>query len=168
MKTIFEDKKSPFYHFGHLMYLHKIPYEDFLEYLQSRFSKITTNSIELSAKILEFTQQHPYYTQQLAFYCWDFLEKHKPNAKILEEVISNIISIYDFNYEKLWNTINKTDKKILITIALQKNISTILLPLSTIYSGINRLINKGYIFKTEKYEIDDPFFNQWIIQKRNE
>ena len=36
MTEIFERKKSPFYHFGKLMHLDKIPYEDFREYIASR------------------------------------------------------------------------------------------------------------------------------------
>ena len=36
MESIFEKKKSPFYHFGQLMRLAKIPYEDFKQYVAER------------------------------------------------------------------------------------------------------------------------------------
>ena len=167
MKSIFESKKSPFYHFGYLMTLAKIPYQDFFDYLKNRFDSVTGKSQEISEEILNFTQQHPYYTQQLAFYCWNFLEKNKYRDTMLDEVINGIVNIHNTDYERLWNTVSKTDKKILIAIALQEKISTIPQPTSTVYSGIKRLFTQGYLIKNEHYELDDPFFKQWIVEKRN-
>ena len=72
MTEIFERKKSPFYHFGKLMHLDKIPYEDFREYIASRLpldeSDMLNNMVE---DILSFTNLHPYYTQQLSAQVWE-------------------------------------------------------------------------------------------------
>ena len=38
---------------------------------------------------------------------------------------------------------------------------------STIFSALKRLTQKGILLQTEKYEIDDPFFRKWIINKRS-
>ena len=167
MKTIFESKKSPFYHFGHLMTLNKIPYNDFFNYLKKRFSHITNKSEAISTEILEFTQQHPYYTQQLAFYCYAFLEKERYKTEMLPFIIKQVITIHDTDYERLWNTISKTDKKILIDLALQGKLPVASFPQSTIYSGLTRLIKLGYIIKPKNYEFDDPFFKNWLIFRRN-
>ncbi|MDR2962224.1 MAG: ATP-binding protein [Bacteroidales bacterium] len=167
MRSIFESKKSPFYHFGYLMTLQKIPRKDFFNYLHSRFSPITNKNHEIAEQILDFTDNHPYYTQQLAFYCWNFLEKHTYSPSLLHDVISTIVRIHDTDYERLWNTLTQTDKKILITIALQEKISSLPLPTSTTYSGLHRLLAQGYIIKHTYYELDDSFFKQWIIEKRN-
>ena len=167
MRSIFETKKSPFYHFGSLMTLSKIPYNDFFDYLQTRLESVTDKSNEIATQILHFTAQHPYYTQQLAFYCWNFLEKNKYKQTMLDEVISNIVRIHDTDFERLWSTMSKTDKKILIAIAMQEKISTLPQPTSTTYSGLKRLVTQGYLIKNEHFELDDPFFRQWIIQKRN-
>ena len=167
MRSIFETKKSPFYHFGYLMTLSKIPYDDFFDYLKTRFESVTGKSSEISTQILDFTTQHPYYTQQLAFYCWNFLEKNKYNETMLSDVISSIVRIHDTDFERLWNTINKTDKKILIAIAMQEKVSILPQPTSTTYSGLKRLMTQGYLIKNEHYELDDPFFRQWIVEKRS-
>ena len=74
MKQIFENKKSPFYHFGQFFALNKIPYSDFYIFLQNRFANITDKSTAIAEKILEFTSYHPYYTQQLAFHIWMVME----------------------------------------------------------------------------------------------
>jgi AAA+ ATPase superfamily predicted ATPase len=166
MRTIFETKKSPFYHFGYLMTLAKIPYDDFFYYLKTRFKKITDKSNEISTEILNFTDRHPYYTQQLAFYCWNFLDKNSYQNDMLNKVIDNIVTIHDTDYERLWNTLNKTDKKILIALAMQEKISELPQPTSTTYSGLSRLLTQGYLIKNESYELDDPFFKQWIMEKR--
>lgn len=67
MRTIFENKKSPFYHFAELLPLKKIPREDFYTYLYDRFSSLTSDydMKTISYQILDFTCCHPYYTQKL-------------------------------------------------------------------------------------------------------
>jgi hypothetical protein len=41
------------------------------------------------------------------------------------EVTGHILKIHNTDYERLWNTISKTDKKILITLAMQEKVSVI-------------------------------------------
>ncbi|MDR0612316.1 MAG: ATP-binding protein, partial [Dysgonamonadaceae bacterium] len=145
MKDIFEKKKSPFYHFGDSMTLKKIPYPDFLLFLENRLLKITPEAKILSEQILNFTACHPYYTQQMAFYSWNYLEKNDYSEKIIEILANQIIDEHDTDYERLWNTLNKTDQKILVELAMKTKGLTALLPASTIYSGFKRLSTKGYV-----------------------
>ena len=72
--------------------------------------------------------------------------------------------------------LNRTDMKVLIGMTKSENspLSDQFLQnnnigsSSTAYSSMLRLLNKGFINKSkEGYEIDDPFFRNWIIQKRN-
>ncbi len=44
--------------------------------------------------------------------------------------------------------------------------STRSLPTSTIYSSVKRLMQMGYIIKINEYEIEDPFFRNWLIKKQ--
>lgn len=39
------------------------------------------------------------------------------------------------------------------------------LPTSTAYSSIKRLIKKGFVIQTDHYEIEDPFFRRWLLEK---
>ena len=68
MQEIFEKKKSPFYHFGYLMKLGKIPQDNFYEFLKNGFSSLgeDMDAETIGRSILSFTNCHPYYTQQLA------------------------------------------------------------------------------------------------------
>ena len=173
MKKIFEKKKSPFYHFGQLFTLKKISYADFLSFLKTRFAKKTDHAVEISEKILNFSQCHPHYTQQLAFHVWMALERRVYSEDIVNETIETIIMLHDNDFERLWNTFNNTDKKVMIELAfeqsnllsapvLYKNASAS----STVFSALKRLTEKGMLIKTEKYEIDDPFFKKWIVKRR--
>lgn len=45
MTQIFERKRSPFYHFGQLMRLDKIPFDDFLLYIKERLDMSTLNGV---------------------------------------------------------------------------------------------------------------------------
>jgi hypothetical protein len=176
MKDVFEKKKSPFYHFGVLFTLKKIPYSDFKLFLDAGFSIYVEDQSVISNEILAFTQCHPYYTQQLAFHVWMRLERGKYNENTIKETIEETILLHDNDYERMWNTLNRTDKKILIGLAFsfqsplkeQFNIKNDLNATSTVFSGLKRLQQNGIINKLSTYEFDDPFFKQWLIKRRNE
>ena len=173
MKQIFENKKSPFYHFGQLFTLDKISYGDFFQFLQTRFAAITDKASEISAQILNFSHCHPHYTQQLAFHLWMTLEHNAYFENIVNETIECIIMQHDNDFERLWNTFNHTDKNVLIEFAFEQThllSSTVLrkkaIASSTVFSALKRLTAKGILIKTEKYGIDDPFFKNWIVHRR--
>lgn len=177
MREIFEKKKSPFYHFGQLFTLAKIPKNDFKEYLKDGFQHKGSQAEELSEAILNFTQCHPYYTQQLAYTLWENDEITQPFNTMINEAIDRLIKIHDSDYERLWLTQNQTDKKVLIALSQKEqallsdsfNKKYGISATSTIYSSLKRLMHQGYINKTESaYELDDPFFAEWIKRKRSE
>ncbi len=176
MKQIFENKKSPFYHFGQIFILNKIPLRDFRKFLDSRFTNITEKHSEITDSILEFSKCHPYYTQQLAFHIWMKIEREQTSENAVNNTISDIIMLHDNDFERIWNNFNKTDKKILIGIAFSDSklltdefkSKNNLKASSTVFSGLKRLQEKGVLLKTDKFEFDDPFFKEWIIKKRSE
>lgn len=174
MRDIFEKKKSPFYHFGVLFTLNKIPYEDFRRFLAHGFSLITARNEQISDEILTFSQCHPYYTQQLAFHVWMRLEKEDYQEGIIRETIQDTIILHDNDFERIWNNLNQTDKKILIGLSSgsqsplqeQFSVQNDIKATSTVFSGLKRLCQNGIIYKSDKYEFDDPFFKQWLIGRR--
>ena len=165
MTDIFENVKSPFYHFGMLMRLSKIPYEDFKEFIAERLAEVCSMGEMLSDEILSFTGCHPYYTQELAFAVWNNLCAGKAGDDIIHLSINDIIAIHDLDYERLWLNFNKTDKYVMVVICEGNNpVQDRKLPTSTLTSATLRLSKKGYIIRTEQYEIEDPFFKEWILK----
>ena len=81
MEEIFEKKKSPFYHFGILVRLPKIPYDDFSRYLTERFAFIVPEQSEQIAKdILSFTQCHPYLYAAACLSSLEYIGTRKPDS----------------------------------------------------------------------------------------
>lgn len=169
MEEIFEKKKSAFYHFGILMRLNKIPYADFKQYIAERLSVLCPSDSEKMAEaILSFTDCHPYYSQQLAFQVWNMLESGREADNIVDAAVEELTQLHDFDYERLWLTMNKTDRRILTILSKRRgsplesgnnNMAT-----STAFSALKRLAKQGYVVKNKNYEIDDPFFDRWVLK----
>jgi hypothetical protein len=177
MHDIFEKKKSAFYHFGQMIPLGKIPYDDFKEYLVKGFKTRCSKADIISEGILSFTGAHPYYTQQLAFTVWDNCKTSFTSDQLIDKAIIRLVQIHDMDYERLWQTQNQTDKKVLIALSLQPQnilseqvIRRYSLPAtSTVFSSLKRLMKQGYVIKSDsRYELDDPFFARWIKRRREE
>ncbi len=68
MDNLFQDKRMPFFLFGEMMYLDRIPTADWVSYIQGRFeSRGKKISVEICKKICEYTQNYSSYVQQLAW-----------------------------------------------------------------------------------------------------
>lgn len=175
IREIFEKKKSSFYHFGLLMPLGKIPEIEFMSYIQDGLKQVTKQDEKVANAIIDCTKCHPYYTQQLAYLVWEIISEQPKLDSPVDKAVSEMIQIHDIDYERLWNSFNKTDKKVLIGLSISgvSPLSDIfkrkyhISATSTVYSSIKRLMGTGYITKNKnKYEIDDPFFNHWINVRR--
>jgi uncharacterized protein len=68
LENIFQNKRMPFYQFGQLIYLERIPETDWVAYITSRFHKDGKKiSEELARRICEIVDRHSSYVQQLAW-----------------------------------------------------------------------------------------------------
>ena len=103
MTDIFEKKKSPFYHFGELMRLGKLPRDNFHEYLTVRLENcFPNNHDELADDILDYTGSHPYYTQQLASNVWQIGMLQPEQKDVLHVAVDRIVTTHGLDYERLW------------------------------------------------------------------
>jgi len=175
IREIFEKKDSPFYRFGTLLILGKIPEEKFRLFLEYNFTGFIKEAGIVSEAILKITGSHPYYTQQLAFMVWELLGRQDYVTGIVETAADEIVTSHDNDFELLWNTLNRTDMMVLAGMSASD-----LSPLtdefsklygtgasSTVFSALQRLVKKGMIIKEgSSYYIDDPFFKRWIQYRR--
>lgn len=170
MTDIFEKVKSPFYHFGTTMHLSAIPHQDFLTFIIERLAPIDNNNAVLIAEqILAFTKCHPYYTQQLASQCWEMLALHEGGPDIVVKAIDRLVQSHDLDYERLWLTFPLKTRKVMMTLAEKNTANTLpAMPYSTYYSIIKKLLKEGYIIRSEGYDIEDPFFKEWIFRESNQ
>jgi hypothetical protein len=174
IREIFEKKKSPFYHFGLVMNLGKIPAGNLTGYLNDRFGRLTGKPDHIANKIIEITDSHPYYTQQLAFFTWEVLIKDPTDPEPIEKAVEELIQGQDLTYERLWGTLITSDRKIMIGLIqsraqpLSADFGRVMdnMPASTIYSRLKKLVKEGYLLKTgSSYAIDDVFFALWLKRR---
>lgn len=166
MTDIFEDKKSPFYHFGELMRLDKLPREDFYRYLSERLAGCFPESCgELADRILNYTACHPYYSQQLAANIWQVGMLQPEAEDPFGKAVAHIVISHSLDYERLWMNFNRTNKWIMQRLAMGKPLQTGEYKTSTIYSALKKLQKDGYVIYTDHYEIEDPFYKQWIVDE---
>jgi AAA+ ATPase superfamily predicted ATPase len=171
MHEIFERKKSPFYHFGILMYLTTINAEDFYDFLFQGFSKITNRDLyQLINEILNITNGHPYYTQQLVFHCFNAIKND--NFISTDQVIRQIMEEHTIDYERFWINLTLKERFLLIEMIQLKygfiQRKEISIPSSTRYSAYEKLLTNGFLIqKTKGYQLEDPFFERWILEQRS-
>ncbi|MBR2450745.1 MAG: ATP-binding protein [Paludibacteraceae bacterium] len=167
MLEIFERKKSPFYHFGGLMRLGKIPYEDFYQFVFERLPE-APNKEDITREILAFSSCHPYYTQQLAFEVSNQIEVNAVQEDVVTRAIHTILQAHDLNYERLWENFNNTDKSTLLQLSNGDNpLNNRSVASSTAFSSLKRLVKSGVIIRTKEYMLEDPFFCEWLRIKQN-
>jgi len=163
MTDIFENKKSPFYHFGEMMRLGKLPREDFHRYLSERLAECFPDSCnQISNEILNLTDCHPYYSQQLAASVWQIGVLTPDEENPLECAVKHIVTTHGLDFERLWMHQNRTNKWILQRLSADQSINNGEYRTSTVYSALKRLQKDGFVIYTERYELEDPFFKRWI------
>ena len=154
----------------------KIDKAAWIPYLIQGLSKISKSPQRLAEEILQISQFHPYYAQQLAAMVWQFIQNDRDKSDAVEQAAQFIITQHDNDYERLWLSFNQTDKKVLLALAQMepKPFSDVFLKkrnigaVSTVFSSIKRLTEESYLFKQNGlYEIEDPFFKKWLIFRRH-
>jgi len=171
IESIFLRKKSPFYHFGALLRLNKIPNNDFLQYLTLGFSSVSKRAKTLAEEILKLSLSHPYYTQQLAYFTWEVCSPDEKLENPVAEALKEIIHNQDNNYERLWMNFNNTDRRIMMNLSMYKLqplsseflLKTGYMPASTASSSLRKLSKEGFLIKEgSNYSFEDPFFGIWL------
>ncbi len=167
MAEIFEDKKSPFYHFGTLMHLNRIPESIFKQYVFDRLPDGCDKTSIVDA-IFNFAHSHPYYTQQLSAQVWELVYWQHISEDVVEIAILQQVQEHDLDYERIWNNLNRTDRGVISNIVKAKEVLTNRInPTSTTYSSLKRLLKSGIIVREQVYDIEDPFFKYWLVKYLN-
>lgn len=83
MENIFNDKSMPFYKFGDMMFLKKIPTEEWIPFICAKFQETgKAISVDQAAKICEATENLSSYVQHLAWVVWYKTDRVATNKDI--------------------------------------------------------------------------------------
>jgi len=176
IRDIFENKSNPFYKFGKQIVLREIEYEKIKKFVAERFYSQDLNILQIIEKILKITNGHPYYTQQLCHEIFVVADKKILTDEFIEKAIFNILSNHNLDYQKWWNELDNTERKILIGLCNEEKNPTSgtfisnygIKSTSTAGSAVKRLQENGILIKRngDSYSIEDPFWIRWIILNR--
>ncbi len=96
---------------------------------------------------------------------WDLMTYDNLVEGVVGEVVSKIVRTHDLDFERLWLNYNRTDRSIMLSLSKGANpLQNRQVATSTTFSGIKRLMKNGYVIRVNDYEIEDPFFKEWIAR----
>ena len=168
---VFTSPSMPFYKFGDIIFLEKIAQNDWILFIQKRFTD-TGKKIDgtCAAVIPELTDCHPYYVQQLAQQSWLRTEKIC-TAEIIKEAFNDLVLQLSMLFQNLTDGLSRTQLGFLR--ALTQNVdqlssqSTILeykLGSSANVVKIKKMLIDKEIIDIQKNEICflDPLYKYWL------
>ncbi len=171
MEEIFDNPSKPFYRFGDIMVLPKIPQSKWVKFICDAFVA-TGKTIDetTAARIPSAMKNHSWYAQQMANYTWNLTDKKATSREFenaLEEVIRTNSPLFQKEVESLSNTRINLLKAVcknetqLTSAAVMTNYL-----LGTPNNAIKNkrtLIERDIIIEVENgYEFADPVFELWF------
>ena len=176
MENIFNEKSMPFYKFGDMMFLKKIPTEEWIPFVCDKFRETgKTISEEQVAKICGLTENLSSYVQHLAWIVWYKSDKVVRN-KDIDDAVSDLLeqnkvffqreveqlSEYQLNFLKaLANGVSSgfSRKEIIKKYRLESS--------ANVQSVKKSLLKKGIIDIDEQtVTFDDSIFKLWMQRQR--
>lgn len=177
MEDIFENKNKPFFRFGKHISLKKIPEKEFSEFIKNNFRSTGINAgDEITEHILNLTQCHPHYTQQICHEIWYAVsakEKRKISTEDVFEAVEKVLINQNDAYLSIWDAATKGERAVLIALASgetsffsSKTIEEYnMISQSHAQRSLEGLERKEVIEKVNgKYETD-IFFREWIKRR---
>ncbi len=178
MQQMFENADRPFYKFAKPFPLDVIPKKEFKKYVLEKFKD---TEIEIGSsivdKLLDFTQGHPYFTQQLSHELWNLAtEEKKIHVDDVETAIVNLLEIHNDLFLMMWDSSTLLQRKMLSALAIEGRASSIysmsfieryeLKSASHAQRAIDQLLVNGTVEKKADYfTISDVFFNEWVKRR---
>lgn len=171
MMDVFTSPSMPFYKFGDIIFLEKILSEDWIPFIQKRFSdtgKIISK--EVAALIPVLTECHPYYVQQLAQQSWLRTES-VCDKTIVDKAFTDLVMQLSMLFQNLTDTLGRTQISFLralindITqLSSQSTLSEYQLGTSANVVKIKKILVSKEIIDRHGNNISflDPLYKHWL------
>lgn len=171
MMDVFTSPSIPFYKFGDIIFLDKISSEDWIMFIQKRFSD-TGKKIrkEDAALIPVLTECHPYYVQQLAQQSWLRTEVVCDEA-IINKAFTDLVMQLSMLFQNLTDTLSRTQISFLMALidnitqlSSQSTLSEYRLGTSANVVKIKKILVNKEILDSHGNNISflDPLYKHWL------
>ena len=174
MEGLFNDESKPFYQFGDVIYLKKIPLSYWMDYISSRFVRggktISDQQIERICKAVDF---HSSYVQQLCWYVYLYSGNRVSDTDIdngLEELIDQNTALFESKTENLTPVQMRFLKAVAEGVSDGFSTAAVIsrYKLGSSASSVSTrrtLIEKGLIYTDgTKHRLADPVMGLWLNQ----
>lgn len=171
MMEVFTNPSKPFYKFGNIMFLNKIDSKYLVAFINERFAdtgrQITHSASEL---IVELTDKHPYYVQQLAQLSW-LRTQDICSVETVQEAFNSLVNQLSLLFVTITETLTTQQLNYLrALIAGEKSISStetmhkyhISSTTSIARSRLALVKNDILDFHSGKYSFQDPVYAHWL------
>lgn len=171
MMNVFTSPSMPFYKFGDIIFLNKILLNDWISFIQERFTETGKKIGKTEAGLIaELTDCHPYYVQQLAQQSW-LRTDSLCSREIVAESFQNLILQLSLLFQNLTDVLNRTQLNLLkaltdniVQLSSQTTIQTYQLGTSAnVVKAKKTLIEKEIIdINGKEISFLDPVFKYWL------
>lgn len=171
MMEVFTNPSKPFYQFGNIMFLNKIDSKYLVAFINERFAdtgrQITHSASEL---IVELTDKHPYYVQQLAQLSW-LRTQDICSVETVQEAFNSLVNQLSLLFVTITETLTTQQLNYLrALIAGEKSLSStetmhkyhISSTTSIARSRLALVKNDILDFHSGKYSFQDPVYAHWL------
>lgn len=172
METFFDDSSKPFYKFGDIIYLQRIPVEYWVKYITDKFNHEGKNiTAKQTTWIVDQVEGNSSYVQQLSWYVFQRTTKEVDNnilAEALTELVEQCVDVFEARTESLtayqMNFLRCIADGNHTGLSSAKNISKYNLGSSSNVVIIKKSLLEKDLISVEKKEIflSDPVMGIWL------
>jgi hypothetical protein len=172
LQELFERQSMPFYRFGDLIHLEKIPEKDWRFFIRDRFE--STGKIideKFITDLIHDTDRHSYYVQQLSHLIWEKTDD-SVNEAIYKEALDDMIAQNAMLYQRDTENMPSTQLNLLKAVASgeRKNLSTAktlkkygLGTSSNVVKAKKSILNADIIdIRAKEVSFIDPVYELWF------
>ena len=173
MEGLFDDETKPFYKFGDILYLKRIPLSYWIAFISKRFSSagktITDEQIE---RICTTVDYHSSYVQQLSWYVYLFSDK-KVTEEDIDKGIKELIDQNTALFESRTEGLSPLQMRMLLAVSegIHDGFSSSgvikkykLGSSAAAIATKKALLEKGLVFNEDKrIQLSDPVLGLWMI-----
>lgn len=174
LSDVFSNYAMPFYKFGDIMFLEKIPTADWVSFIQKRFTDTNKEISPAEAeRIAVLADNHSYYVQQLAQQVW-FRTGKRSTPEIVENAFEDIINQLSLLFVNVTDSLSKRQLSFLEAILNDEKQLTSKATLAKYNLGTSanvlqlkkRLIELDIIDEMQGHiQFLDPMYKHWLATR---
>ena len=171
INQLFSNESMPFFRFGDILYLDKIPENHWRKYIKDGF-RLAKKSIDIKyiEYIIHLSDNLPFHVQQLSHQVWRLTE-NTVDDKVFQMAIDELLKYNDILYSRMVDDLSELQINLLLAISegeTKLNSKTVIQNYNLGTSGnvetIKKALTKKEIinFSGVKPEFEDPLFSYWF------